>query len=45
MRWVGHVANMEENRGVCRVFVEKLERKRALGNPRRRWEYNVKMDL
>jgi hypothetical protein len=34
---------MGERRGVYRVFVEKFERKRTLGRPRRRWE--EKMDL
>jgi len=36
---------MRESRGACRVLVEKLERKRLLGRPRRRWEDNIKMDL
>jgi len=45
MRWVGHVARMGERRGVYRVLVGKLEGKRPLGRPRRRWEENIKMDL
>jgi hypothetical protein len=45
MRWAGHVARMGEERGVYRVLVEKPERKRPLGRPRRRWENNIKMDL
>jgi hypothetical protein len=45
MWWVEHVARMAEGRGVHRVLVEKLEGKRTLGRPRRRWEYNIKMDL
>ena len=45
MRWAGHVARMGEKRGVYRVLVRKRERKRSLGRPRRRWEYNIKMDL
>ena len=45
MWWVEHVARMVEGRGVHRVLVEKLEGKRTLGRPRRRWEYNIKMDL
>ena len=28
-----------------RVLVGKPEGKRPLGRPRRRWEYNIKMDL
>jgi hypothetical protein len=34
---------MEERRGVYRVLVGKLEGKRPLGRPRRRWEDNIKM--
>jgi hypothetical protein len=36
---------MGEGRRVYRVLVGKLEGKRPLGRPRRRWENNVKMDL
>ena len=39
------MACMEEGRGVHRVLVGKPEGKRPLGRPRRRWEYNIKMDL
>jgi hypothetical protein len=35
---------MGEERGVRRVLVGKIEGKRPLGRPRRRWEYNIKMD-
>ena len=45
MRWVGHVARMGEERGVYRVLVGKLEGKRPLGRPRRRWVDNIRMDL
>ena len=45
IRWVGHVGRMGERRGVYRVLVRKREGKRQLGRPRRRWEYNIKMDL
>jgi hypothetical protein len=45
MRWVGHVACMEETRTPAyRIVVEKAEGKRPLGRPRRRWDCN-KMDL
>jgi hypothetical protein len=37
MRWAGHVARMEERRGVYRVLVGKPVGKRPLGRPRRRW--------
>ena len=45
MRWAGHVARVEEGRGVHRVLVGKPEGKIPLGRPRRRWEDNIKMDL
>jgi hypothetical protein len=45
MRWAGHVASMGEGRGVYRVLFGKLEVKRPLGRPRRRWEDNIKIDL
>ena len=31
--------------GVYRVLVGKPKGKRPLGRPRRRWEYNIEMDL
>ena len=45
MRWAGHVARMGEERGFCRALVGKLEGKRPLGRPRRRWVNNIRMDL
>ena len=39
------MARMEEGRGVHKVLVGKPEGNRPLGRPRRRWEYNIKMDL
>ena len=45
LRWAGHVARMEEGRGVHKVLVGKLEGKKPLGRPRRRWKDNIKMDL
>ena len=39
------MARMGEGRCVHRVLVGKLEGKRPLGRPRRRWEDNIKMDL
>jgi len=34
-----------ERRGVYRVLVGKLQKKRALARPRRRWVDNIKVDL
>jgi hypothetical protein len=45
MRWAGHVTRMRERRGEYSVLVGKPEGKRPLGRPRRRWAYNIKMDL
>jgi len=45
MRWAGHVARMGEERVVYRVLVGKLEGKRPLGIPRRRWVDNIRMYL
>ena len=45
MRWAGHVVHMGEGSDVHRVLVGKLDGKRPLGRPRRRWEDNIKMDL
>ena len=45
MRWAGHVALMGEERGVYRVLVGKLEGRRSLGRPKRRWVDNIRMDL
>ena len=45
MRWAGHVARMEERRGIYRSLVGKPEGKRTFGRTRRRWEDNIKMDL
>jgi len=45
MRWAGHVARMEEERGVYRVLVGKPKGKRQLGRPRRKWVDLIRMDL
>jgi len=42
MRWAGHVAYIEERRGVYRIMMGKPEWNRL---PGRRWEDNTKMDL
>jgi hypothetical protein len=45
LKWAGHVARMEEERGMYMVLVGKPERKRPLGRPRRMWKDNIKVDL
>ena len=44
MRWPGHVARIGEERG-CIYSLGKPEGKRPLERPRRRWVYNIRMDL
>ena len=39
------MARMGEERVVYRVLVGKLEGRRQLGRPRRRWVDNIRMDL
>jgi hypothetical protein len=45
MRWAGHVTRTGEKRNAYRISVGKPEGKRQLGRLRRRWEYNIKIDL
>ena len=45
MRWAGHVARMDEEKGVYRVLVGQPEGRRTLGRPGRRWVDNIRMDL
>jgi hypothetical protein len=45
VRWAGHVARMEEIKGLYRILVAKPEGKSPLGIPSPRWEDNIKTDL
>jgi len=45
MRWAGHVASMDEERGLYRVLMGKPEGRRSLGKPRLRWVDNIRTDL
>jgi hypothetical protein len=45
MRWAGHVARMGETRNAYGILVGKPEGKQPQGRPRRRWVYNIRMDL
>jgi hypothetical protein len=45
MRRAGHVARMGEKRDAYTILVGKLEGKKPLGRPRRKWADNIKMDL
>jgi hypothetical protein len=44
MRWVGHVAQMEEMRNSYKISVGDHEEERPLGKSRHGWEDNSKMD-
>jgi hypothetical protein len=45
MRWARHVARRAEKRIAYRLLVGKPQGKRPLGRPRRKWVYDIKMDL
>ena len=45
LRWVGHVARMDEGRSSFKILTGNRTEKRPLGRPRRRWEDNIRMDL
>jgi hypothetical protein len=44
-RWAGRVARMEEGRSLFKILTGEPTGKRPLWRPRRRWEYNIRMDL
>jgi hypothetical protein len=41
MRWTGHAARLGDMANAYKLLVGKLEGKRPLGKPRRRWEDNI----
>ena len=43
--WVGHVARIEEGRGVFKILAGTPTGMRPLGRSRRRWKNNIRMDL
>jgi hypothetical protein len=45
MRGAGHVARMVAKRNAYRILVGRLEVRRPLEIPRRRWVENIKIDL
>jgi hypothetical protein len=45
MRWAEHVACMGYLRNAYRISVGKPNGKRPLGEPRHRWEDDMKMDF
>jgi hypothetical protein len=45
MKWVGHIARMEEMKNAYTILVGEPEGKKPLRRPRRRWEDNIRTDL
>ena len=45
LRWVGHVARMEEGRGAFKILTGTHTGKRPLERPSHRWEDNIEMGL
>jgi hypothetical protein len=45
MRWAGRVARIGTKRNAYIILVRKLEGKRPLRRPKRRWEDNIKLVL
>jgi hypothetical protein len=45
LKLAGHVARILAKRNAYRILVGKLEGKRPLGRPRRKWVANIKIDL
>jgi hypothetical protein len=45
MRWARYVTRMGEKRNAYRLLVGKSDGKRPLGEPRRRWVDNIRMNL
>ena len=45
LRWVGHVARMEEGKSAFKILTGTTTGKRPLGRSRHRWEDNIRMDL
>ena len=43
--WAGNTACMWEKRTAYKVFMEKPGEKRPLERTRKRWKYNINMDL
>jgi hypothetical protein len=45
LRWAGCLAKMEEGKSVFKLLTGTPGRKKPLGRPRRRWEYNIRIYL
>ena len=45
LRWAGHVSRLEEGMSAFKILTGKPTGNRPSGRPRRRWEYNIRMNL
>ena len=45
LRWVGHVAKLEETWRAFKMLTHKPAGKRSLGTPGRTWEDTIRIDL
>jgi hypothetical protein len=45
MKWMRHVARMEEMKTACKILVGKLKGKVPLGRPKCMWEENITIGL
>jgi len=45
IRWLGHLARMEEDRMPKNTFTQEMEGTRRRGRPRKRWKEEVERDL
>jgi hypothetical protein len=45
MRWAGQVASVGDERKTYNILVRRLEGKRPLRRPRRKWEGGIRIDL
>jgi hypothetical protein len=45
LRWVGHVARMEERGSAFKMLTAKSTEKIPLGRPKHKWKDNIRMDL
>ena len=45
LRWAGHIARKEEGSTAFKILTGIPTAKRPLGRPKRRWEYNIRMNL
>ncbi|KAI4496593.1 hypothetical protein M0804_000403 [Polistes exclamans] len=45
LRWAVHRARMDKDRTVYKILNDRLDGKRPLGRPRRRWEDNIRIDI